>query len=82
MQLLYVSVVYKRVINKVKSKGQLVLLSDNPVYEPYSISIEEVSEAWAYYCHLSNAGAEQKSNLEQLLQAVEDLRSEVASLKS
>jgi len=26
-------VVYKRVINKVKSKGQLVLLSDNPVYE-------------------------------------------------
>ena len=75
-------VVYKRVINKVKSKGQLVLLSDNPVYEPYSISIEEVSEAWAYYCHLSNAGAEQKSNLEQLLQAVEDLRSEVASLKS
>ena len=75
-------VVYKRVINKVKSKGQLVLLSDNPVYEPYSISIEEVSEAWAYYCHLSNAGAEQKSNLEQLLQAVEDLKSEVASLKS
>ncbi len=75
-------VVYKRVINKVKSKGQLVLLSDNPVYEPYSISIEKISEAWAYYCHLSNAGAEQKSNLEQLLQAVEDLRLEVASLKS
>lgn len=75
-------VVYKRVINKVKSKGQLVLLSDNPTYEPYPINIEEVSEAWAYYCHLSNAGAEQKSNLEQLLQAVEELRVEVASLKS
>jgi transcriptional regulator with XRE-family HTH domain len=74
-------VVYKRVINKVKSKGQLILLSDNPVYEPYAINIEEVKEVWAYYCHLTNAGAEQKSNLEQLLQAVEELRSEVASLK-
>ncbi|GJM30300.1 MAG: hypothetical protein DHS20C17_29350 [Cyclobacteriaceae bacterium] len=75
-------VVYKRVINKVKSKGQLVLLSDNPVYEPYAVDIEEISEAWAYYCHLSNAGAEQKSNLEQLLQAVEELKHEVAALKS
>lgn len=75
-------VVYKRVINKVKSKGQLVLLSDNPVYEPYAVSIEEVQEVWSYYCHLSNAGAEQKSNLEQLLHAVEELKTEVAGLKS
>ena len=75
-------IVYKRVINKVKAKGQLVLLSDNPVYEPYAIDIEEVNEAWAYYCHLSNAGAEQKSNLEQLLKAVEELKLEVAALKS
>lgn len=74
-------VVYKRVINKVKSKGQLVLLSDNPVYEPYSINIEEVIEAWAYYCHLSNAGAQQKSNLEQLLKAVEELKNEVVKLQ-
>lgn len=74
-------IVYKRVINRVKSKGQLILLSDNPTYEPYPISIDEVCEAWAYYCHLSNAGAEQRSNLDQLLHAVEDLRSEVASLK-
>ena len=75
-------VVYKRVINKVKTKDQLVLMSDNPVYEPYSVPIEEVREAWAYYCHLSNAGAEQKSNLDQLLKAVEELKCEVASLKS
>ena len=74
-------IVYKRVINKVKTKRQLVLLSDNPVYEPYAVDIEEINEAWSYYCHLSNAGSEQKSNLEQLLKAVEDLKQEVASLK-
>ena len=74
-------IVYKRVINRVKTKGHLILLSDNPAYEPYAVPIEHVTEAWSYYCHLSNAGAEQKSNLEQLLNAVEDLRSEVAALK-
>jgi transcriptional regulator with XRE-family HTH domain len=74
-------VVYKRVINKVRNKGQLILLSDNPIYEPYAVAIEQVKEVWAYYCHLSNAGAEQKSNLEQLLKAVEELKSEVAALK-
>lgn len=74
-------IVYKRVINKVKAKGQLILLSDNPEYEPYAINIEDVNEAWAYYCHLSNAGAEQKSSLEQLLKAVEELKMEVASLR-
>ena len=75
-------VFYKMVMKKVKNKGQLVLLSDNPIYEPYAVDIENVNEAWAYYCHLSNAGAEQKSNLEQLLKAVEELKSEVATLRS
>ncbi len=75
-------IVYKRVVNKVKSKGQLILLSDNPVYEPYAIAMDEVDEAWAYYCHLSNAGAEQKSNLDQLLKAVEALKLEVEALKA
>ncbi len=74
-------IVYKRVINKVKSKKQLILLSDNPVYDPYTLAIAEVKEAWSYYCHLSNAGAAQRSNLDQLLRAVEDLRTEVAALK-
>jgi len=74
-------IVYKRVINKVKSKGQLILLSDNPVYEPYALPIEDVQEAWSYYCHLSNAGSTQRSNLDQLLNAVEELKSEVAALK-
>ncbi len=74
-------IVYKRIINKVKSKGQLILLSDNPAYEPYTIAIDDVQEAWSYYCHLSNAGSMQRSNLDQLLNAVEELKSEVAALK-
>jgi len=74
-------IVYKRVINRVKNKGLLVLLSDNPAYAPYQIPIEEVQEAWCYYCHLSNAGSEQKNNLDQLLQTMEELKTEVSALK-
>ena len=74
-------IVYKRVINRIKGKGILVLLSDNPEYAPYQIPIEEVQEAWSYYCHLSNTGSEQKNNLDQLLQTMEELKSEVSALK-
>lgn len=74
-------IVYKRVINRVKNKGILVLLSDNPEYAPYQIPMEEIQEAWSYYCHLSNAGSEQKNNLDQLLQTMEELKTEVSALK-
>ncbi|MGI9545080.1 MAG: hypothetical protein ACR2MX_17595, partial [Cyclobacteriaceae bacterium] len=59
----------------------LVLLSDNPAYAPYQIPMEEVQEAWSYYCHVSNAGTEQKNNLDQLLQTMEELKTEVSALK-
>ncbi len=41
--------VYKRVINEVATKGQLLLLSDNPdqrTYMPFSIPIDEVTQTW------------------------------------
>ena len=39
-------VVYKRVIGKFKDQKKLKLVSDNPVYEPYEISGEDVLEIW------------------------------------
>jgi transcriptional regulator with XRE-family HTH domain len=44
--------VYKRVLKNDK-RGSLILVSDNPVYAPYEIPFEEVSEIWQYYGHLS-----------------------------
>lgn len=44
--------VYKRV--KVdKEENQLILSSDNESYLPYKLGLEEVSEMWQYYAHLS-----------------------------
>jgi len=39
-------VVYKRIGNKFKENKKLKLVSDNPVYEPYEISGEDVLEIW------------------------------------
>src|SRR5579872_2500036 len=39
-------VVYKRVTGKFKEQKKLKLISDNPVYEPYEISGEDILEIW------------------------------------
>jgi phage repressor protein C with HTH and peptisase S24 domain len=44
--------VYKR-IKKLKDKNQLLLISDNEYYKPYTIDFNEVAEIWQYYAHLS-----------------------------
>lgn len=44
--------VYKRV-RKDDKNNQLVLISDNDLYLPYEIAMEEVGELWQYYAHIS-----------------------------
>lgn len=39
-------VVYKRLYNQVAEKGGLLLCSDNPDYEDYTLRAEEVEEVW------------------------------------
>jgi transcriptional regulator with XRE-family HTH domain len=59
-------VVYKRVYNQVDRDGLLLLKSDNPEYEPYTIPAEDVLEIWRVLGYLtfdlpgSDAGSIQK----------------------
>jgi hypothetical protein len=46
-------VVYKRAGNKYKENRNLKLISDNPVYEPYEISAEDVLEIWKAKAYIS-----------------------------
>lgn len=39
-------IVFKRVINEVDINKRLVLVSDNPEYQPYTIKISDVLEVW------------------------------------
>lgn len=45
-------VVYKR-IQQLKDQNQLLLISDNELYKPYTIHYGEIAEMWQYYAHLS-----------------------------
>lgn len=53
--------VYKRVLRNEKRRS-LILISDNPVYAPYEISFEDVSEIWQYYAHLSFSDEKQSTD--------------------
>ncbi|OCX53836.1 transcriptional regulator [Mucilaginibacter sp. PPCGB 2223] len=46
-------VVYKRIGNKFKDQKKLKLVSDNPVYEPYEVSGEDILELWKAKAYIS-----------------------------
>ncbi len=46
-------VVYKRMGNRFKEQKKLKLVSDNPVYEPYEISGEDILEIWKAKAYIS-----------------------------
>lgn len=74
-------IVYKRIINKIREKGHLVLMSDNPIYKPYTQKTENILEVWEYYCHI---GFDPKEGTipvdERLLSKIDELSLEVSQL--
>jgi len=75
-------VVYKRVLNKIREKGHLVLMSDNPIYQPYIKNASEILEIWEYHCHIgfhATDGYKQQVD-ERLLNKIDELSLEVAEL--
>jgi transcriptional regulator with XRE-family HTH domain len=41
-------IVFKRVYNEIAKTQKLVLVSNNPIYKPYEVAIEDVMEIWRY----------------------------------
>jgi len=52
--------VYKRVINNIKETNGLLLVSDNPLYKPYEIPIDEVLELWEFTCSINTQEYDQE----------------------
>lgn len=46
-------IVYKRVFNHLREKGELMLVSDNEKYKPYAIDPMEIHEAWSAKAYIS-----------------------------
>jgi transcriptional regulator with XRE-family HTH domain len=74
-------IVYKRVVKNNKVKNKLTLVSDNPQYQPYQVNAEDIVELWHAEMVLSKVSQQQRWDMESLASMVNNLQSQVSSLK-
>lgn len=74
-------VVFKRVYNKLKESSSLTLHSDNPLYTPYAVDVEDVLELWEAKAFISSTFPIADISLNKLTSIVMDLQQEVMKLK-
>jgi transcriptional regulator with XRE-family HTH domain len=74
-------IVYKRVQRSIKQRDKLTLVSDNPVFHPYTVNAEEVIEMWQAQVVISKANTQNRWDMNQLASVVSDLQQQVSSLK-
>lgn len=75
-------IVFKRVTNRIKEEGALMLSSTNPAYEPYLIPVSDISEIWRFVNYISPEIPEPNLSRDELAQAVIDLQKEVAQIRN
>lgn len=74
-------IVYKRVQKNGRQKNKLTLVSDNPVFHPYTINSEDVLEMWHAQVVIAKANTQQRWDMQQLTNIVSDLQEQVTSIK-
>jgi hypothetical protein len=79
-------VVYKRVFNYIEDRGKLFLVSDNDLYKPYEVAINEVQEIWEAKAYISTRFPDPKEDstpltLEEIGRMILDLRADILKTK-
>jgi len=74
-------IVYKRVEKNGRSKSKLTLVSDNPQYQPYQVNAEDVVELWRAQMVISKIAMQQRWDVNSLASMVNNLQSQVSTLK-
>lgn len=74
-------VVYKRVMKNNRAKDKLTMISDNPQYEPYYVSSEDVLEVWKAVYIMQKANTGPRWDVNQLAGMVNNLQEQVSTLK-
>jgi transcriptional regulator with XRE-family HTH domain len=75
-------IVYKRVMKNPKAKAKLTLISDNPSYQPYVINSADVVEMWKASLIIGKANTQQRWDVNQLANLVNNLQEQVSTLKN
>ena len=74
--------VYKRVYNKIKENGMLVLVSDNKNYLPCEIHISEILELWEFTCSINTQEySKEELKISSILSMFNSLGVELEALK-
>ncbi|HET7896496.1 MAG TPA: LexA family transcriptional regulator, partial [Flavisolibacter sp.] len=74
-------IVYKRVLKNNRQKNRFTLVSDNPSYQPYNLSADEILELWQAQMIISKANTQQRWDVNNLANLVSNLQQQVSVLK-
>lgn len=74
-------IVYKRVSRNNKVKDKVTLISDNPMYEPYHVQLDDVLEFWKAQMVITRAEKQNHWDVNQLASMVTNLQAQVAGMK-
>lgn len=75
-------ILFKRVVNQLRTEAQLTLQSDNPVYQTITMDVEDVVEIWEAKAYISSTFPLADLSLNRLSSIVLDLQQQVASMKA
>jgi transcriptional regulator with XRE-family HTH domain len=74
-------IVYKRVLKNARLKNKVTMMSDNPSYQPYNVSSEDIMEIWKAQMIISRTNVQQRWDVNQLAGLVGNLQEQVNTLK-
>jgi transcriptional regulator with XRE-family HTH domain len=74
-------IVFKRVSRSGKDKSKVTLTSDNPAYQPYEVNAEDILELWQAQLVITKVAQQQRWDVGQLANLVNNLQEQVANLK-
>jgi transcriptional regulator with XRE-family HTH domain len=74
-------IVYKRILKNNKQKNKMTMVSDNPSYQPYTLSADDIVEVWQAQMIISKANTQQRWDVNQLAGLVNNLQQQVSVLK-
>ena len=74
--------VYKRVYNQAEQEQTLRLSSDNKIYEPYEVPIQEVLELWEFTCCINTQEYDEKElKLSSIMRMFQELKVELEAVQ-
>lgn len=74
-------IVYKRVLKNARLKNKVTMMSDNPSYQPYNVSSEDIMEIWKAQMIISRTNVQNRWDVNQLAGIVGNLQEQVNTLK-